>query len=102
MSDSTTSGANGITAQAASAGISITTGASRNGPLFALAGRMISFKSSLMASGTGVVEARLEPVGARRQQPERPDAVGPDADLDPADELSLPQREVGDAEHERR
>jgi hypothetical protein len=53
MSDSTTSGANGITAQAATAGMIISTGASRNSPLFAFDGRIISFIISLMPSATG-------------------------------------------------
>jgi hypothetical protein len=67
MSDSTTSGANGITAQAASAGMIITTGASRNRPLFALAGRMISLNTSLMPSAMGC----SRPAGPTRFGPMR-------------------------------
>ena len=57
--------------------------------MFALAGRMISLISSLMPSAIGC------------SRPSGPTRFGPDADLDPADHLALPQRQVGDAQHQR-
>ena len=53
MLASATSGPNGITAQAASAGMMVITGPSRNRPLFAAVGRMISLKISFTASAIG-------------------------------------------------
>jgi hypothetical protein len=50
---STSSGSNGITAHAASAGISESTGAIRNSTLFEPEGMMISFVSSFSASAIG-------------------------------------------------
>ncbi|MNT39033.1 hypothetical protein D3C72_1752500 [compost metagenome] len=44
---------NGITAQAASAGMMDSTGATRNSPLLDLVGRMISFISSFTPSARG-------------------------------------------------
>ena len=41
------------------------------------------------------LEEQLHPVGDRLQQPRRADAVRPQADLHPSDELALPQRQVG-------
>src|SRR6267142_4653474 len=67
MSASTTSGAKGITAHAASAGVSISTGASRNRPLFALVGTMISFISSFTPSAIGC----SSPAGPTRLGPMR-------------------------------
>ena len=54
MSASTVSGPNGTTAQAASAGMMVMTGPSRNSGLLAAVGRMISLKISLTASAIGV------------------------------------------------
>ncbi len=67
MSASTSSGANGITAQAASAGMIMITGARRKSALFALAGRMISLNSSLIPSATGC----SRPAGPTRFGPMR-------------------------------
>ena len=53
MSASTTSGENGTTAQAASAGIRDITGARKNNPVLAWLGEMISLKNSFMPSATG-------------------------------------------------
>ena len=53
-SASTTPGSNGTTAQAASAGMIVITGATKNRPLLAAVGRMISLKISLTASAIGV------------------------------------------------
>ena len=47
-------GSNGTTAQAASAGMMVMTGATKNSSLFAAVGRMISLKISLTASAIGV------------------------------------------------
>ena len=47
------------------------------------------------------LEQQLDRVGDRLQQAERADAVGAGADLRPADRLALPQRQVGDAAHQR-
>ena len=68
-SASTTPGSNGTTAQAASAGMIVITGATKNRPLLAAVGRMISLKISLTASAIGV------------QQAERADAVRARTDL---------------------
>jgi hypothetical protein len=47
------------------------------------------------------LEQQLERVGDRLQQAQRADAVRADADLDPADQLALPQRGVGHQAHQR-
>ena len=75
---------NGTTAHAASAGMIASIGASTNRNLFAPDGTMISLNSSLSTSANGC------------SRPERPDAVGADAHLHPADHLALPERQVGD------
>ena len=49
-----TSGPNGTTAQAASAGMMVITGPRKKRPLLAAVGRMISLKMSLTASAMGV------------------------------------------------
>src|SRR5215468_3506450 len=54
MFASAASGPNGITTHAASAGMMVITGPSRNRRLFAALGRMISLKISLTASAIGV------------------------------------------------
>ena len=54
MFDSAISGPNGITTQAASAGMIVSTGPRKNSGLFAADGRMISLKISLIASAIGV------------------------------------------------
>ena len=53
MFASATSGPNGITAQAASAGMIVMTGPRKNRPLFAAVGTMISLKINLTASAIG-------------------------------------------------
>ena len=86
---SATSGPNGTTAQAASAGMMVMIGPMTNRLLFALVGMMISLNSSLSASAIGC------------SRPSGPDAVRADADLDPADQLALPQGQVGNQAHQR-
>ena len=67
MLASTSSGENGTTAQAASAGPMASTGASRNRPLLAPAGMMISFISSFSPSAIGC----SQPLGPTRLGPMR-------------------------------
>jgi hypothetical protein len=76
------SGANGITAQIASAGISDRNGASRNRNLFASAGITISLNSSLTTSANG---------WPRPGTQNRLTRFGPRA-LHPADDLALGER----------
>ena len=89
MLASATSGPNGTTAQAASAGMMVMTGPRKNRPLLAAVGT------------DDLLEDQLHRVGDRLQQAERADAVRAEADLRPADGLALPQRQVGHAEHQR-
>ena len=86
---SATSGPNGITTQAASAGMMVITGPRKNSGLLAAVGRMISLKISFTASAIGV------------SRPKRADAVRARAQLGEADALALPQRQVGHAAHQR-
>ena len=89
MFASAASGPNGITAQAASAGMMVMIGPRKKRPRLAAVGTMISLKISLTR------------VGDRLQQAERADAVRARADLAPADRLALPERQVGDRAHQR-
>ena len=76
-STSTSSGANGITAHAASAGID------RHD-------RREQEQELARARGNDdLLHQQLDPVGDRLQQAPRADAVGADAHLDPADHLAL-------------
>ena len=89
MLASATSGPNGITAQAASAGMMVITGPRKNSGLVRRGGQ------------DDLLEDQLHRIGDRRQQAVRADAVRAGPDLRPADALALPQREVGDAAHQR-
>ncbi len=89
-SRSRSAGAIGTTAQAAKAGISAIAGASANSSLLARAGITISLISSLMTSANGW------PMPGSR--PKMRTRFGPQTHLHPADELALPQRQVGDRE----
>ena len=80
MLASTSFGSNGITAQAANAGISVMTGASRNSTLLAL------------RRHDDLLDQQLQHVGDRLQQAAAADAVRPEAHLHPADHLALPDQ----------
>ena len=69
--ETTTSGDSGITAQAANAGISAIIGASRNRILFALAGMITSFISSLNTSANGCPSPGNSPKRRTRFGPRR-------------------------------
>src|SRR5581483_10835087 len=69
--DTTTSGDNGITAQAAKAGINVIIGAMRNRNLFALAGMTTSFNSSLNTSANGCASPGKNPKKDTRFGPRR-------------------------------
>ena len=86
------SGDSGITAQAANAGTSAIMGARRNSSLLAFAGMTTSFISSLKHVGKRLAEPG--------QQAEQAHAVRAAAQLHPADDLALPQREHRDADDE--
>ena len=84
MSASTRPGPNGITAHAASAGISITTGARKNSDRSACDGEMISLIISLNASAIGC------------SSPSGPTRLGPMRICIQPISLALPQRQIGD------
>ena len=66
MLASATSGPNGITAQAASAGMMVMIGPRKNRPLLAAVGTMISLKISFTRIGDRLQQAeRADPVRAR-------------------------------------
>ena len=90
MSASTNSGENGITAQAASAGTSTMSGASRNRNRDERAGTMISLSSSLITSAKGWARPR------RIGSPKKETRFGPAPQLHVADHLALGERQHGD------
>src|SRR6266851_5487942 len=74
MSASTASGPNGITAQAARAGIRVNIGATINRNLFAPVGTISSLKTSFNASAIGC----SSPIGPTRLGPLRTEPLGPE------------------------
>ena len=82
---STTSGPKGTTAQAASAGIRVTTGATTNSTLLASLGTTTSLVSSLNTSAKGCSSPEAH-------------AVRSHADVHGADHLAFPVRQVRDAQ----
>ena len=89
MLASTSSGVNGITAQAASAGAMHSTGAEQKKLLVGAAGN------------DDFLHHQLQAVRNRLQQPQRADAVGSDTHLHVADHLALGVGDIGHAQQQR-